>query len=159
MILVAFAPGILIAGLQQRGWLSARWSGLAPLGLAGLVLVLACSGAIRICPDIANYWTEGIARTATIVSAGLVLLFIAEPPTASRWGLNISWLRWLGLVSYEWYLLHYPLFFVVWRSMGLADGSISKYLTKTCVPILGSLLLSAFIYRFYSLPILRRNRN
>lgn len=57
------------------------------------------------------------------------------------------------MVSYEWYLLHQPLFQLLWN--GKTGGNVLKYLWITMGSAGGSLLLASLMYRYFSLPILK----
>src|SRR5262249_20270934 len=67
-------------------------------------------------------------------------------------------LRYLGIVSYEWFLLHQPAqsFFRKW--MGGANGSFLRYAVITLVPSLGTLAIAILLYHNFSLPIMRWGR-
>ncbi|MBC7979165.1 MAG: acyltransferase [Armatimonadetes bacterium] len=72
--------------------------------------------------------------------------------------LSNGWLKFCGLVSYEWYLFHF-LTARIFRKL-LPSGSVPIYFVKMLVPIIGSLIVSALVYRYFSQPIqnrLRRN--
>jgi peptidoglycan/LPS O-acetylase OafA/YrhL len=68
------------------------------------------------------------------------------------------WLRWCGIVSYEWYLFHQPITLWARTFFGPADGTLSKYVAIVSGSFLTSLILTALIYRFFSLPILKFGR-
>jgi len=67
-------------------------------------------------------------------------------------------LRWCGIISYEWYLFHQPI--IIWgrHIFGPAGGNPAFYAAIVGGPVLLGLILSALIYRFYSLPILKHGR-
>jgi len=57
---------------------------------------------------------------------GLLLCYVANRSTQSE-VLSQPWLRWCGLISYEWYLLHQPA--IIWPGISLDHrGSMEKYL-------------------------------
>jgi len=153
-----FAAGILVAGLYQSGKLRASIAKCAPLGLFGLIIALWLSSwAVTYGTPHAGLCHK-IAHLLVILSTGLLLTFVANPQAASRWFLDNPVLRWLGIISYEWYLLHQALFWFTWKILGNADGSVMIYLTKVMVPGVISLILAAIFYRFFSLPILVATR-
>ncbi len=61
-------------------------------------------------------------------------------------------------MSYEWYLFHQAAFFFTWAVMGDAGGDLEIYAARILIPAIGSLILAALVYRFFSLPILRATR-
>ena len=81
------------------------------------------------------------------------LFFVFDQNKVGARLLCMPWLRWLGMVSYEWYLLHQPLFHLLWN--GTTGGNVLKYLLITLGSAGGSLLLAAIMYRYFSLPILK----
>ena len=154
----AFCFGILVAGLDARGELDKRW---AWLGTAGIILWLfalpyaAWRGTHYGWPapmtDNSAIWLEKIA-------SGCVLFYVLEPKRPLARLLCTPLLRWTGLISYEWYLFHQPI--IVWthQIFGFAHGNVAKYVAIVGGPILLGLFLSALIYRYFSLPILRYGR-
>lgn len=113
-----------------------------------------------------NHGFHGLTRIKTLAShysamlaaAGL-LCFVAKPTLATQCGLCLTPLRWLGLISYEWYLFHQAPHVWLRFTLGSAEGNLLKYLTITMGPFLGSLVLAALVYRTFSLPILRKHRS
>ena len=93
-----------------------------------------------------------------MLASACLLCFVAKPALANQCGLSFSGLRWLGLISYEWYLFHQPLSLWMRKIFGSADGDLVKYLTVTMLPFCGSLILAAAVYWKFSLPILRKQR-
>jgi len=63
-----------------------------------------------------------------------------------------------GIISYEWFLFHYPPTAFIQKVLGSSNGSIMIYLAKTLFPFAGTLLVSALIYWYYSAPILSWTR-
>lgn len=155
----AFAAGVLIAGLSQRGQLHERFALFGPLGMILLAGILGVTGAAALVPQIGASWTPDAAHYGTMFASACLLCFVSKPDSASKWGLSFSCLRWLGLVSYEWYLFHQPLHLWMRHILGSAHGNLPKYLAITVVPFFGSLILAAAVYWIFSLPILRRCRS
>jgi len=154
----AFAAGVLIAGLYQRDSLHPRMALLGPLGIALLCLTLLLCGVSEVVPSIHEFWTVSARHYTTMLASACMLCFVAQPALAAKWGLSAHGLRWCGLVSYEWYLFHQPPHIWMRVIAGSAEGNIVKYLLITLMPLLGSLVVAAMVYRMYSLPILRRHR-
>jgi peptidoglycan/LPS O-acetylase OafA/YrhL len=91
--------------------------------------------------------------------AGFFLLFFVFDPSAlgSRI-IAAPWLRFIGIVSFEWFLFHWPFtnFFADW--LGHTQGNAIFYLLKTVGPLALTFIFSVLVYRFFSLPILNRIR-
>lgn len=154
----SFAFGVLLAGLHGNGTLRTGWAKLAPIGFILLPITL-CHGLIGdLWPESRREITLMLTHYGAMLATAFILCFIGNPAGASRWGLNSGWLRLLGLVSYEWYLFHQPLFFWSWRVFGFADGDLGRYLLIVFVPFFVSLAIATLVYRYFSLPILRKTR-
>ena len=153
----AFSIGILIAGLHAKNALPALLTRLAPLGFLGIAIALVWTSHIGLTPGTPKALTE-INNLIILVSSGLLLAFIGNPSAAGKWLLNNKLLRWFGMVSYEWYLFHQAAFFFTWTLLGNAGGDPKTYAARILIPALGSLILAALVYRFFSLPILRATR-
>ena len=154
----AFCFGIFVAGLDNQGALGKRW---AVLGLAGVFLwpvaLLLRAGAgthpewHAAALDTNADWIEKIA-------SGFLLFFVANPQHTAARLLCAPALRWCGIISYEWYLFHQPIFSWARHIVGPAGGNVALYAAVVGIPLLLSVGLSAFIYRCFSLPLLKRGR-
>ena len=93
------------------------------------------------------------------IAVGLLLFFVANPQEMCARLLCMPWLRWFGIISYEWYLFHQPI--VIWTReiLGKAQGSVLKYMLIVGGPLLASLIFSALVYRCFSLPLLKYGRS
>jgi len=148
--LMYFPLGVLFAALVASG---RRSQGMARLGYAGLMLLMV-SILAHACRSLQFLEMPEVLPTALMMLAGaLALFFVFDQKLAGARFLCMPWLRWLGMVSYEWYLLHQPLFQLLWD--GKTGGNILKYLWVTLGSAGGSLLLAALMYRYFSLPILK----
>lgn len=154
----AFCLGVLIAGLDNLGFIKRTW---VQWGVAGVFLwplaLLAVAWMSRH-PEENSFITDEAVQGCLKFSAACLILFIARPQHFVARLLCASWLRWCGIISYEWYLFHQPL--VVWSRafFGPAGGNPLKYILVVGTPLLFGLILAAAIYRFFSLPILRYGR-
>jgi len=155
----SFALGILVAGLDSQGSLKQGW---ARLGAAGVILwpmALLLLAWMRTYPEYhssalrtAEFWMEKIG-------SGCLLCYVANPRLRIARLLCAPWLRWCGIVSYEWYLFHQPI--ALWTRIffGGSGGNAARYALVVGGPLLFSGILTALVYRFYSLPILKYGRS
>jgi peptidoglycan/LPS O-acetylase OafA/YrhL len=148
--LMYFPMGVLFAALVASG----RGSrGLARIGYAGLLLV-GIALFFQALNNIHLLELFEFLPTALMMIAGVMaLFFVFDQNAVGARSLCMPWLRWLGMVSYEWYLLHQPLFQLLWN--GITGGNVLKYLWITMGSAGGCLLLAALMYRDLSLPILK----
>lgn len=152
----AFALGILMAGLENAGCLTKRW---ARLGLQGFIVWIAC--LLVTAWATAQGTLEGIGdiiRLAEIIGSGCLLCYVADPKHPIATLLSAPWLRWCGIISYEWYLFHQPITLTARSIAGKTGGSVVKYAAVLFIPLLLGLALSAIVYRWFSLPILKYGR-
>ena len=155
----AFFLGILIAGLENMGLIKKSWVRWAVLGCVLWPLSLLVSAWVSMHPSEKTVLGNEILQDGLKFSAACLLLFIAQPKHAIAQILCAPWLRWCGIISYEWYLLHQP--FAEWARFyfGPATGNSLKYMMIVGTPLLLILIFSAAVYRFFSLPILRYGRD
>ena len=154
----AFCLGVCLAGVDNLKIWNKNW---AKLGDAGWVVMLAgMTGLawIRLSPDVHAFWLTDIFAWAFLVGAGCLLCYAADPQNPRAQMLCAPWLRWCGIISYEWYLFHQPLIYLSRELQGRAGGNIFKYATVVLLPLITGLAISAAVYRFYSLPILKYGR-
>jgi peptidoglycan/LPS O-acetylase OafA/YrhL len=95
---------------------------------------------------------------AAKIAAGCLLFFVADPAHPVARLLCAPWLRWCGIISYEWYLFHQPI--IVWarQSFGPAGGNSFRFAAIVGGSLLLGLIIAAATYRFFSLPILKYGR-
>jgi len=104
-------------------------------------------------------WSEEIGHLLPSCAAMLMLFFVFDREClGSRW-LSASWLRFVGIVSYEWFLFHGPI--VAWfhQNNGPSHGSILAYLWRSIVPLIVTFVFSVAVYRWFSLPIMNHVRS
>jgi peptidoglycan/LPS O-acetylase OafA/YrhL len=68
-------------------------------------------------------------------------------------------LRWCGIISYEWYLFHQPIINWARFIFGPARGNVAMYAAIVWGSFVFGGILSASIYRYFSLPILKYGRS
>jgi len=138
---------------------------LANVGYAGIclliVMIAAWAHLIRV---------ERIHEHPTLLNinlfeyglglAGFLMLFFVYDPT--QWGARFfsnHWLRFTGIISYEWFLFHQPVVRTYFSWVGAPYGNVLSLANVIIAPALATYIFSAFIYRYFSLPIMRRLRD
>lgn len=152
----SFYLGILVAGLDNMGALKKSWSRIGDLGVGMLLAVVLVAGCLGIYSEriVENYGVRWLAK----IAAGCLLCYVADPRNPRARLLCAPWLRWFGIISYEWYLFHQPVIFWMRQSCGPAGGNVLKFAFIIGLPLVASLGFSALVYRYFSLPILKYGR-
>ncbi|HEX5518477.1 MAG TPA: acyltransferase family protein [Pseudolabrys sp.] len=120
---------------------------LAIAGAAAIVLAVVCFDADMLYPF---YWAAVPVIGATlIITGGLV-----EPRNLVARALATRPMVWIGLVSYPWYLWHWPLISFV-RTMNFGEQSFAEEIGAAVL----SLALAVLTYRFVELPVRRLRKN
>lgn len=160
-----FAYGVLFAGiyagLREAGTQARALSvfGYAGVLLMGVTLVFwgfwSAEFGIRALPA---RWSVEIAHLLPALAAMLMLFFIFDRNNLGSRFFSLGWLRFIGIVSYEWFLFHGP--FVRWfhEHIGPTQGNVLAYFARTMLPLILSFVFSVLIYRYFSLPILNHVR-
>ena len=161
--LTNFAFGVLFAALycrkghaleNYRRW---RW-----LGYAGAALLLATC-TLRMVAVQQQIFSQQILSELLIHLAGLatflMLFFLFEPRCRGGRLFSQPALRYIGLVSYEWFLLHQPALMEFRSWMGGASGALGRYCVIVLAPMVLTFLLAVAMYHFFSLPIIQWGRN
>jgi peptidoglycan/LPS O-acetylase OafA/YrhL len=157
----SFALGILVAGLDnsvKSGALKKSWAHLGIVGLALWPSAMLVSAWVYTHPDQKSFATTESIGWMEKIAAGCLLCFIANPQHPIARLLCAPWLRWCGIISYEWYLFHQPIINWSLPIFGPTHGSLCKFGVFACSSVLAGLIFSALIYRYFSLPILKRGR-
>lgn len=149
----AFAFGVLIGGLETLKSLKKNYVWLGDLGL-----IILCLGMI-LKSSVINF---GLSNQATLlelleslvkIGAGFLIFYITDLYHPRTKMFSAAWLRWLGIISYEWYLFHQPIFIWTRQFFGESDGNILKYIGVVGGSTVISLTLAGITYRYFSLPI------
>jgi peptidoglycan/LPS O-acetylase OafA/YrhL len=152
----AFALGILLAGMECMKIIPKYFSKLGVLGFVLILVVIIFKGfgTIHLYPQ----FVDEIERWVVMFGAAFLLCFVANPNGMIARMLCSYKLRWFGLISYELYLLHQPIFLWARNYFGPCQGSLLKYIMLLLCSFIFSVLLSACVYKYFSLPILIKTR-
>ena len=153
-----FCLGIFVAGLDNLKLLKPAYARIGSVGFVLLAFSIFASAWETVHPASNGWTTDEVIRDAVKLSVGCLLFLVAAPQQPFPRVLCAPWLRWCGIISYEWYLIHQPIYFWTRESMGSAHGNIFKYAAVVAGPFVVSLFVAATIYRFFSLPILKGAR-
>lgn len=160
-----FSWGILFAWLLAGNLLSAwprpRLARLGYLGLALLAALMAAWGALdysRHVSETQSLLTFNFFETALGVAGFLLLFFVYDPAQAGARLFSSPALRLAGIVSYEWFLFHWPVVHWTRQTLGPASGSLLRYATIVLAPVLLTFIFSTLLYRYFSLPIMQKLR-
>jgi peptidoglycan/LPS O-acetylase OafA/YrhL len=155
----SFAFGVLLAGLESywRG-LPKYWGHFGDVGLGLLVIVFMVEASLKFLDIQYGSYQIYIITISVTISAALLLCYIAQPQKRVARFLCTPWLRWCGIISYEWYLFHQPIFFFTKYFFGPAEGHFLEYIAMISTSFFLGLAVAAVVYRYFSLPILQRGR-
>jgi len=139
-ILGGAVPAMAAALRRFPAWVS---ESLAAVGLAAIVAAVVLFDAETLYP---YFWAVIPALGATlIIAAGLL-----QPRNAVARALATAPMVGIGLVSYSWYLWHWPLISFV-RTINFGQQKLGEQLGAAAL----ALLLAALTYRFVELPTRR----
>jgi peptidoglycan/LPS O-acetylase OafA/YrhL len=157
-----FAWGVLFAGLfiswRKEAQPVARF---ARLGYVGVIFLFATLGwqTWVVHHGLSTHWyTHAIKQFLVDAATFLMLFFIFDGRTWGSRVLSWRWLKYLGVISYEWFLLHQPFINLSWKWSGGADGSLIKYLFIVLAPMVLTLIAAILMYHFFSGPIIEWGR-
>jgi len=159
--LTSFSWGILFAGffvanrhrtepLKHRAKL-----GYGGLLLLGATLVLA-TWLSRNAP--ASRWTYELPLHLVGFATFLMLFLVFDPKALGARIFSSPIFKFIGLVSYEWFLLHQPFLLETRISMEGSHGSVGQYLLIVGAPAVVTFGLAVLIYHYFSTPIIRWGR-
>lgn len=160
-----FAWGVAFAGIYVAlGAVREKLGPLSVLGYAGAALFLVAlifwgnwTGQF----DIRGHpsrWSVEIAHLLPSLAAMLLLFFVFDPTSFGAQFFSLGWLRFTGIISYEWFLFHGPVVGWFHEHTGPTHGNVLAYAWRTIVPLALTFVFSALVYRYFSLPILNRVR-
>lgn len=131
--------------------------GYAGIGLMAFTLTLTARTHVL---GSSNEWGMGELLFHLVgFSTFLMLFFLFDANSTGTRFFSTPVLRYLGLISYELFLLHQPALneFRTW--MGSAHGEIGRYLLIVLLPMAASLAAASLLYHWYSTPIIKWGRN
>ena len=106
-------------------------------------------------------WSLEISHLLPAVAVMLMLFFVFDPRSLGARFLSMGWLRFTGIISFEWFLFHGPI--INWFARihnGPTHGSAClAYAWRTVLPMALTFGLAVLVYRYFSLPILNRVRD
>ena len=156
-LLDSFVFGILLAGLESRGGILTKgWAKLGDVGWMLLILAIIAKAWLFVHP--ANIVLDEALVWVVRIASVFLLCYITDPQNPRARLLCQPWLRWLGIVSYELYLVHQPIVYWARQSFGPAGGNLCKYAAILGGTLVVSLFIAAMTYKNYSLPILKAGR-
>jgi peptidoglycan/LPS O-acetylase OafA/YrhL len=158
-VFCCFAFGILIAGLENLGLLKKKWAALGDFGLLLLPLTLLVYSWFSLAPGGENTNLLAIMNWSVRLACGCLLFYVADPGNPRAVFLCAPILRWCGIISYEWYLIHQPIIVHAKDFFGPAGGNPVKYLAIILGSLLTGLAIAAIFYRYFSLPLLKFGRS
>jgi len=160
-----FAWGVLFSGmfvaLGTRRDEMRTWIYFGYFGMTLLIVSLSCWALWSRLFEISSHptrWSVEAFHLLPSLAAFFLLFFVFDPQCAGVRLLSHPWLRFIGIVSYEWFLLHQPIVYLFQDVIGQTRGNLLFYFLKTIVPLILTFGLSVMIYRYFSLPLMNRIR-
>ncbi|MDB6109911.1 MAG: hypothetical protein JWR69_1661 [Pedosphaera sp.] len=158
-----FAWGVLFSSFYiAMATEPVRWRHLARLGYAGLGVIFLAGLATHFAMSDGRLPRPGDIDLIHLLSglgAFLMLFFVFDPACLGSRLFSSPVLRFLGVVSFEWFLIHQLAqnYFREW--LVSANGNIFRYSFMVGLPTLLSLGVAIVVYHGFSLPIMRWGRN
>lgn len=161
-----FALGIIFSHIyvnrSKYDWIISRSAGIAYFGIFILVSSYLCSAGVNYFlpfespyndPD--RIWKFELFRYLPAAGTFLSLfcIFMKENALISRL-LMFAPLQFAGVISYEWFLFHYPPALYLSHVIGQTDGNMMLYLGRTLLPFVLTFIFSALLFHFVSNPIM-----
>jgi peptidoglycan/LPS O-acetylase OafA/YrhL len=157
--LSCFCFGVAVAGIDALKLWDGRWVKFGEAGWFAMLAGLAGMAWTQMDPSVDYKILAALSHWTYTLGTGCLLCYAAAPENPRARRLCAPWLRWCGIISYEWYLFHQPL--IEWTRVlfGPTGGNIFTYSLIIVIGLVASVTLSALVYRKYSLPILKFGRS
>jgi peptidoglycan/LPS O-acetylase OafA/YrhL len=156
--LSAFCLGVFLAGIDTLKIWNKGWARVADFGWGVLLCGLLGLAWVRVHPQVNTGIAPHFFHWVFMLGTGCLLCYATNPKCPRAQWLCAPWLRWCGIISYEWYLFHQPMIYWSREFFGGAGGGLFKYAFILGVPLVLSLTISALVYALFSLPILKYGR-
>ena len=162
----SFGWGVLFSSLyvsasprlaQWRRYACLGYAGLASLALTSLLFMMISLQPPSV--PVSPRWEIELNHLLPGVSAFLMLFFVFDPACRGARFFSSPGLRFLGIVSYEWFLFHQPAVVQFREWMVSSHGNLFRYLITVGTPLVCTLGLAILVYHNFSLPILRWGRD
>lgn len=136
--------GVLVALWQERWRFRPRRAAANSISLAAL---LAITVAIALFDDDTRF--PGAAALLPVL--GTAALIVTAPSWLNRWILAAGPMRFIGLISYSWYLWHWPPLVLAQHALGRELKPIESFML-----VLASFAIACASWRFVERPFRRR---
>jgi peptidoglycan/LPS O-acetylase OafA/YrhL len=161
--LTNFSWGILFACIYsvipQDGRHRRHLGLIGYVGIAALAITMLLEAEYYILNPIISY---EIPVHLSGISTFMALFFVFDPGAFGTRFFSIPFIRYLGLVSYEWFLLHFLILdrYRAWLGgIPYATKNLGHYFFTALIPMMASLLLAMVVYHYFSMPIIKWGRN
>ena len=160
-----FAWGILFAAFYlPRSRDPEHWRHLGRFGYLGMAILVGAALLIFLCEHYAKKgaapgrWEVEMRHFLPGIGAFFLLFFVFDAGCLAARIFAAPAMRFLGIVSYEWFLIHQPAqhFYRLWTNG--SQGSFLRYFCIVGSSAVFSLALAALIYHQFSLPIMKWGR-
>lgn len=160
-----FAWGVLFSGLfVSLSPVRDEMRKLSRFGYLGLILLVLSIGLRIVCVQLLDInehpkrWSIEFFHLLPAVATFFILFFVFHAGSFGSRVLGHGGLRFIGIVSYEWFLFHQPVVALFHDEIGDTRGNIVLYAAKTILPLALTFGFSVIVYRFFSLPLMNRIR-
>jgi len=161
-LLDSFAFGVAFSGIHNLYQISKKYVVLGDLGCFIFLSSMISRWCLNIFPSTGYtkiYMIQDESFDFIVkIACGLMLFYVLDQNYFSVKIISNPLLRWFGLISYEWYLFHQPIYQWTKKFMGNPHGSLIKFAITNIGSFICSIILACIIYRYFSLPILKKMR-
>jgi len=122
--LSSFCLGVFLAGVDAQKIWNKGWARAADFGWGILLCGLLGLAWVRLQPQVNAGIAPHLFHWVFMLGTGCLLCYAASPECPRAQWLCAPWLRWCGIISYEWYLFHQPMIYWSREFFGGANGGI-----------------------------------